>query len=42
MKTLRRKDQVDYITINRRFRNTVKYCKTYPSANNGSGNLLFR
>ncbi|MGX9987587.1 reverse transcriptase domain-containing protein [Soonwooa purpurea] len=30
------KNQIDYITINRRFRNAITHCKTYPSADCGS------
>jgi len=33
------KNQIDYITINKRFRNAVQHCKTYPSADCGSDHL---
>ena len=33
------KNQIDYITINQRFRNAVQHCKTYPGADCGSDHL---
>ena len=34
---VRYENQIDYITINHRFRNSITKCKTYPGADGGSG-----
>ncbi|MCH9665805.1 MAG: hypothetical protein K0U41_08180 [Gammaproteobacteria bacterium] len=33
------KNQIDFVTINKRFRNAARHCKTYPSADCGSDHL---